>query len=30
MRKLYRSALSALNVRRGYASYMHWYVYHHI
>ncbi len=30
MRKLYRSAMSALNIRAGYSTNIHWYLYHHI
>ncbi len=30
MRKLYRSAKSALNIRLGYSAPHFWYLYHHI
>ncbi|GCD39563.1 hypothetical protein OEIGOIKO_07419 [Streptomyces chrestomyceticus JCM 4735] len=30
MRKLFRSAKSALNIRSGYSTYHFWYLYHHI
>lgn len=30
MKKIYRSAKSALNIRSGYSLTIHWYLYHHI
>jgi hypothetical protein len=30
MRKLFRTAKSALNIRSGYGSHHFWYLYHHI